>query len=128
MGRERHTRIISTRFPIHGFTEADPVLRELHSHWRALTALIEARRVSASRIHHLGVKLESLRLHATKRADDHVQQNDAVFFARDVVSVADDHFVAMLTNYIHAPFHGNYCAREVAPEQHGLLVRSTEDS
>lgn len=84
-----------------------------------MTSLAEARSAGASRIYHFGVKLESLRLHATKRTHNHIQQNDAVFFARDVVGIADDDFVAMLTNQIHVLLYSENYARPPPCDEDG---------
>jgi hypothetical protein len=48
-----------------------------------------------------GVKPKPLSFHITKRANDHVKQGDAVFLARDPISVTDNQFPAMLTNTFH---------------------------
>jgi hypothetical protein len=73
-------------------------LQRLKAHSRTLIAPETARRVSACWIQHFGVKLESFRFHAAKRANDHVQEYNTVFFAYDPVSIPHDHLIAMLAN------------------------------
>jgi hypothetical protein len=44
------------------------------------------------------MKLELLCFHRANGANDHVQQNHTIFFARDAVGIAHDYLIAMLAN------------------------------
>jgi hypothetical protein len=49
--------------------------------------------------------VKSLRLHKTERANNHIKQADAFFFARNPIGVTCNQFTAMLTDAIHTLSH-----------------------
>ena len=55
----------------------------------------------AFRVDLLGMEPKPLGFHKAKRANDHVKQSDAVFFARNPIGVTDNQFPAMLTKTFH---------------------------
>jgi hypothetical protein len=44
---------------------------------------------------------KSFRLHRTEGANNHIEQDDTVFFTRNPIGVADNQLTAMLTNALH---------------------------
>jgi len=81
------------QLPLPGFRSP-----KLHAHSGPLIALVEAGILGASGIDDFGVKLQLLCFHGANRANHHIQQNNAVFFARHSVGVAYDHLIAMLAH------------------------------
>ena len=55
----------------------------------------------ASNVDLLRMEPKPLCLHKTERANDHVKQGDAIFFARNPIGVTYYQFPAMLTNTFH---------------------------
>jgi hypothetical protein len=55
----------------------------------------------ASNIDFLCMKVKSLCLHKTEGANNHIEQGDAFFFARNPIGVTYDQLTAMLTSVIH---------------------------
>ena len=60
----------------------------------------------ASNIDFLCMKVKSLCLHKTESANNHIEQGDALVFARNPIGVTYDQLVAMLTSVIHDFFTG----------------------
>ena len=59
----------------------------------------------ASNIDFLCMKVKSFRLHKTEGANNHIEQGNALFFARNPIGVTYNQLAAMLTSVIHDFFH-----------------------
>ena len=59
----------------------------------------------ASNIDFLCMKVKSFRLHITEGANNHIEQGNALIFARNPIGVTYDQLAAMLTSVIHDFFH-----------------------
>jgi hypothetical protein len=55
----------------------------------------------ASNIDFLCMKVKAFRLHKTERANNHIEQRDALVLARNPIAVTYDQLAAMLTSVIH---------------------------
>jgi hypothetical protein len=51
------------------------------------------------------MKVKPFRLHKTERANNHIEQGNALIFARNPIGVTYDQLVAMLTSVIHDFLH-----------------------
>jgi hypothetical protein len=47
------------------------------------------------------MKVKPFRLHKTERANNHIEQGNALIFARHPIGVTDNQLAAMLTGVIH---------------------------
>lgn len=83
---------------INQLTRLSADLRKLDAHSGTLIALVKAGIPGASRVDDFSAKLQLFCFHRANGANHHVEQNDAVFFARHAVGVAYDHLIAMLAN------------------------------
>jgi hypothetical protein len=59
----------------------------------------------ASNIDFLCMKVKPFCLHKTEGANNHIEQGDALIFARNPIGVTYDQLAAMLTSVIHDFFH-----------------------
>ena len=66
-----------------------------------LTPPVSSGRLFAFNIDFLCMKVKSLCLHKTERANNHIEQGDALVFARYPVGVTYNQLAAMLTRVIH---------------------------
>jgi hypothetical protein len=64
---------------------------------RTLITPAEAGTLGPFRIDDFSMKLQLLCFHRANGANNHVQEDDAVFFTRNTVGVTYDHLIAMLT-------------------------------
>jgi hypothetical protein len=55
----------------------------------------------APKIDLLGMKVKPFCLHKTERANNHIEQGNALIFARHPIDVTYNQLAAMLTNVIH---------------------------
>jgi hypothetical protein len=61
----------------------------------------------ASNVDLLGIEPEPFGFHKTEGANNHVEQGDAFFFARNPIGVTYNQLPAMLTNTVHiVPLRG----------------------
>jgi hypothetical protein len=60
----------------------------------------------AAQIDFLRTESKPFRFHKTERANNHIEQGDTLFFARNPIGVTYKRLPAMLTNAIHTYFTG----------------------
>jgi hypothetical protein len=64
------------------------------------------RKSFTSAVDRLCVETQSFCLYGTERANDHIEQRYARFFAGDSIGVADNQLSTMLTGSVHSSFVG----------------------
>ena len=68
---------------------------------QTVTCSVLSRGVFASSTDFFRMEPKSFRLHRTEGANNHIKQDDAVFFARNPIGVANNQLAAMLANALH---------------------------
>jgi hypothetical protein len=66
-----------------------------------VTPSVSSRRLFASNIDFLCMKVKSFCLHKTEGANNHIEQGDALVFARNPIGITYHQLTAMLTNVLH---------------------------